>query len=180
MRDLDHRAAQKEMIGRDLIEPAHAGELLAQESHLLLGGWRAQGRCRVPAVDENARPGEERFPTASSMICADVRSAGYRITQGTGRPARRQGSSYKGRLADYLGIYVGMKPHQRVEVLLQSLGSSRQVDLPVLAVVSSDGYTAALHSALFTLPFAVTSDVPMVCPGCFFWAHWHLNLKITP
>ena len=35
-----------------------------------------------------------------------------------------------GLLAGQLGIYAGMKPHQRVEVLLQLLGSMQRVTLP--------------------------------------------------
>lgn len=36
----------------------------------------------------------------------------------------------EGPLADRLGIFIGMKPRERVEVLLQLLGSLRQVELP--------------------------------------------------
>jgi|SoimicMinimDraft_13_1059741.scaffolds.fasta_scaffold91011_1 hypothetical protein len=47
------------MIGRELIEPAHAGELLAQEPHLLLGDGERNGDVAYPRRTKTLRPGEE-------------------------------------------------------------------------------------------------------------------------
>src|SRR5262245_44572101 len=36
MRDLSHRGAEEEMVGRHFVQAPHAGELLAEKPHLLL------------------------------------------------------------------------------------------------------------------------------------------------
>jgi hypothetical protein len=39
-----------------------------------------------------------------------------------------------GRLAGHVGLYAGMKPRERVEVLLQLLGAERRLEMPKDAV----------------------------------------------
>src|SRR5262245_30753061 len=68
MRNLRHCVTQKEMIWRYFIEPAHAGELLAQEPHLLLRHRERNRDVAHPRRTEALGTGEQRHDARESLF----------------------------------------------------------------------------------------------------------------